>query len=399
MKYHYQAKTLNGEIKQGIIETENISQAKKILAGKNLFVTKIWTPGLKTTLGNLFNRVSMREKTVFTQEISVMIKAGFSITKALSTLKEQSKNQKLKETLQAVEKAVRDGESLSNALSKYPKIFPEIYTQAIAAGEKSGNLDKILDRLATNMQKSYELSNKIKSAMVYPVFVFGVMILILIAMLIFVIPQLKTLFEDMNVTLPATTQFLLFLSNFFIKFWWLILLIIIILIIVYKTYYNTPKGHYNIDKLKIKLPLISSINQKIYLANFTRDLNILMSAGLPILDIMQTLEKTVGNKIYSEEIKKARKKIESGETISQALKPSPYFSPLTVQLIKVGEESGNLTDTLNTVTNFLENEIDNTTKGLSSLIEPILIVVLGIGAAFIVAAIIMPIYSLTEVIT
>lgn len=399
MKYHYQAKTQDRKIIRGTIEAESISAAKRILAGRNFFVTKIWLAGAGFAFGDFLKRVSVREKLVFTQEIAVMIKAGFPITKALSTLQQQTKNPKFAEILNSINRDVRGGEALSETLAKHPKIFPQLYTQAIAAGEQSGNLDKILDRLAIDMQKSYELSNKVKSAMVYPGFVFGVMILILSAMLVFVLPQLKILFEDMDVALPMTTRFLLSLSDLFINFWWVLLLIIVILIFAYRAYYQTQNGRYNIDKLKIKLPVLGPINQKIYLARFTRNLNTLVTAGLPILKIFETLKKTVGNQIYADEIGKAQKKIEGGQTISESLEESPYFSPLVIQLIKVGEESGNLSETLNTINNFLENEIDNITKSLSSLIEPLLILMIGIGAGFIIAAIIMPIYGLTEVIT
>ena len=399
MKYRYQAKTSSGIQQNGEIETDNINNARKTLTDKNLYVTKIneINPSF-SFLGDFFKKIGFKEKLIFTEELSVMIKAGFPITKALFTLKEQTKNPRFSEILSTINRDVRGGISLSKALAKHPKEFPELYTEAIAAGEESGNLDKILIRIATDMRKSYELSGKIKSAMVYPLFVFGVMILILIAMLVFVLPQLGTLFSDMGVTLPSMTRFLLSFSEFFVSFWWIILIIIIGLILGYQAYNRTESGHRNIDRMKIKIWFIGPINQKIYLARITRNLNTLTLAGLPILKIFDTLKKTVGNDTYKKELGDAQKKIEGGETISEALSASPYFSPLVIQLIKVGEESGDLPSTLETVTNFLENEVDQVTKNLSTLIEPILIVILGVGAAFIVGAIILPIYNLTSVI-
>lgn len=400
MKYQYQAKTAEGKQQKGEIEAENINAAKKTLTERNFFVTKISIENPSFSfLNNMFQRIGIKEKMIFTEELSVMIKAGFPVTKALFTLKEQTKNHKFAEILGMINRDVRDGKSLSESLAKHPNVFPELYTQAIAAGEQSGNLDTILTRIAADMRKSYELSGKIKSAMVYPLFVFGVMIIILIAMLIFVLPQLGTLFEDMDVTLPTTTIFLLSFSDFFASFWWLLLLMIIGSVFAYQWYYKTESGHKNIDRFKIKMWIIGPINQKIFLARITRNLNTLTISGLPILKIFDTLKKTVGNEIYKQELADAQKKIEGGETISKALSASPYFSPLVIQLIKVGEESGDLPSTLETITNFLENEIDQITKNLSILIEPILIVILGLGAAFIVAAIILPIYSLTNVIT
>ncbi|MFH1749581.1 MAG: type II secretion system F family protein [bacterium] len=400
MKYQYQAQTPEGAKQKGELEAENINAARKTLTERNLFVTEInaLKPGF-SSLSNIFHKIGMKEKLIFTEELSVMIKAGFPITKALFTLKEQTKNPKFSEILNVINRDVRGGMSLSESLGKHPLVFPELYTQAISAGEQSGNLDKILNRTATDMRKSYELSGKIKSAMVYPLFVFGVMIIILIAMLVFVLPQLGTLFKDMGVTLPTTTKFLLGFSDFFMSFWWIILIIVVGLIFAYQAYYKTDTGHKNIDRLKIKMWFIGPINQKIYLARITRNLNTLTVAGLPILKIFDTLKKTVGNETYKKELGDAQKKIEGGETISEALSASPYFSPLVIQLIKVGEESGDLPSTLETITNFLENEVDQVTKNLSTLIEPILIVILGIGAAFIVAAIILPIYNLTTVIT
>lgn len=397
MKFTYKAKTADGEETSGTIESEDLSGARQALAKKDFFVTEIQSRGDQVkAFSGFFRRVPLREKTAFIKEMSVMIKAGLPIVRALDSLQEQAKNPLMREVIANASKEIRGGETLSNSLAQYPQVFPELYTSLIASGEKSGNLDKVLDRLALDMEKSYALSNKIRGAMTYPIFVFVVMILILIAMLVFVLPQLKTLFEDIDTELPFTTKMLLASSDNFIHYWWIFLIVAIGLIWVVRTYYQTIRGKHNIDLLKIKVWLFGPINQKIYLAQFSRTLDTLIASGMPILSTFDILEKTVGNQIYAEEIKKARDEIEGGSTISNALSHSPYFPSLVTQLIQVGEESGKITTTLQTVNSFLENEVDTATKSMSSLIEPILIVIMGVGAGFIVTAIILPIYSLTN---
>jgi type IV pilus assembly protein PilC len=399
MKYIYDARDKTGQSTTGTVEAKDIESAQKSISKHNLFVTKIRKLSDGPSYAKLFSGVSMKDKLIFTEETAVMIRSGFPITKALSTISEQVTNRKFKEVLTDVESQISGGQSLANSLARHPRIFPELYTEVIASGEESGNLDKILDRLAADMRKSYELNNKIRSAMVYPIFVLGVIILILSAMLVFVLPQLRKLFEDIDIALPATTRALLLMSDIFIHYWWALIVFIALAVISFNAYYKTRGGKLFIDMLKIKVIIFGPINKNIYMARFTRTLNTLLAAGLPVLDTFKTLEKTVGNQVYAVALAKAREDIEGGETISGALSKSSLFSPFIIQLVRVGEESGNISSTLDTLSNFIEQEIDNSTKSLSALIEPLLILILGVGAGFIVTAIILPIYSLTDVIT
>lgn len=399
MKYNYIAKTPTGEVTKGTVEASDINQARSQLVEKEVFVTSITAaPAKSMSFLPFFSKVKVKEKVVFTEQLAVMVKAGFPITRALTTIRRQTKNKNFQEIISKVEQSVRGGSALSEALLVHKETFSELYCEVVAAGEQSGNLDKVLRRLADDMEKSYQLSGKVRSALTYPIFVLVVMLLIVVAMLIFVVPQLKNLFSDMNIALPWTTRILISLSNFFVSFWWLFLLLIIGSVWGFRAYYKTEGGRVAIDRLKLKTPIIGGILRKIYLASFSRTLDTLISAGIPILDVFKTLSKTVGNEIYSKSILEARNKIEGGSTISKALIEDVNFPPLLTQLIEVGEETGDINSTLKTASDFFENEVDTTTRGLSSLIEPILIVVLGAGALFIILSIIMPIYNLVNVI-
>lgn len=401
-KFNYIIKTTEGISRSGQIEATSRDAAADILTKdrQGIFITSLTEEGEQkfTTKGLFKAKISLQDKLFFVQQLSIMIKSGLSITGALRSLRDQTDNPSLKTSLNDILTDVKGGQALSVALEKHPKLLEDVYVKIIASGEKSGKLDRILLKLAKDLEKSYDLRSKVRGALLYPAFLFFVMIIVVIIVLVTVIPQLKSMFADVGVALPITTRALIALSDAFTKYWWLTIIVITLIILGIWQYSKTASGRVVIDTIKIKLPIFGKLNQKIYMARFCRTLNTLISAGMPILEVFDTLEEVIGNVIYEKEISQARTKIESGYPVSAALRESRHFPPLVNDLVAVGEKSGNLAYVLKNLTRFFERDVDNMTKNLATMLEPILLVIMGGGVAFIVASVIMPIYGLVQVI-
>jgi len=401
-KFDYTIKTSTGELRSGQIDASSAEAASEMLTKdrEDVYITSLKEEKEKPLGGrSIFSvRVSLQDKLFFVQQLAIMIKSGLSITSALRSLRDQTKKKALKKIFDEILTDVKGGQSLSSALFKHPELLDKVYIQVISSGEKSGKLDKILLKLAKDIEKSYDLRGKIRSALIYPIFLVVVLIIVTIIVLVTIVPQLKNMFEDVGVALPITTRLLIGMSDTITKYWWLTLLILIIIGAAIWQYSKTEGGRKVIDTIKIKLPIFGILNQKVYMARFVRTLNTLISAGMPILDVFKTLENIVGNSIYQKEIAQARVKIEAGYPISSALKESKYFPPVVPDLISVGEKSGNLNFVLTNLTRFFERDVDTMSKNLATLLEPLMMVIMGVGVAFIVASVIMPIYGLVQVI-
>jgi type IV pilus assembly protein PilC len=283
-------------------------------------------------------------------------------------------------------------------MRKHTNLLPPIYIKVIASGEKSGKLDRVLERLGRDLEANYDLISKIRGALYYPAFILLALIGVVIVVLVTVIPQLETLFKDVSVSLPITTRILLAVSRGINNYWWLILLLLILFIAFFIFWGRTKSGREALDWLKLKLPVFSVVQRKIYLTRFVRTMRILLSSGIPVLEVFRTLEDVVDNVWYQKEIRAAAQKIENGYSIAKAMAGSKQFPPYIIDLLAVGEESGNIDYVLANLSRFLEKDVKNTTKSLTSMIEPILIVLIGAGVGFIVASVIMPIYGLVQVI-
>lgn len=401
-KFNYIIRTIDGASRSGQIEATSRDAAANILTKdrEGIFITSLIEEGEKKfTTSSLFKaRIKLQDKLFFVQQLSIMIKSGLSITGALKSLRDQAENKRLQGILHEVLTDVKGGQSLSSALSKHPDLLPDVYVKIIASGEKSGKLDRVLLKLAKDIEKSYDLRSKIRGAMLYPAFLLVVMVIVVIIVLVTVIPQLKGMFADVGVALPITTRMLIFMSDAFTKYWWATGIVIILLTLGLWQYGKTENGRFVFDTIKIKLPIFGKLNQKIYMARFCRTLNTLISAGMPILEVFDTLEEVIGNVIYQKEVRQARQKIESGFPISSALRENPHFPPVVNDLIAVGEKSGNLAYVLRNLTRFFERDVDYMTKNLATMLEPVLLVIMAVGVAFIVASVIMPIYGLVQVI-
>lgn len=401
LAFKYKAKNEDGEIAEGKIEAKDSSSALNILQEQKLYVTSLTKEtqfkGF-TGLGNFFKRVPLKEKIMFTSQMAVMAKSGLPILESIKTVADQTANKSMIAVLSEVIKDVSAGLSFSRALSKHPDIFNETYTKIIESGEKSGRLDKVMLKLSKDLEKDYDLTGKIRGALMYPAFIVFVLIVIVIILLVYVIPELKVIFEESGVQLPILTRIIVYASDFFVKFWWLLLIILVAVVTFSRRYLKTEKGGYNFDKFKLRIPVLKNVMQNIYMSRFTRSLSALVSAGIPMIDVLETTKGVIGSAVYEKEMENIIKEVEAGASVSKAMKTSAYFPPIVTSLVSVGEKSGKTDFILKNLSAFLEKEVDNTVKNLTSLLEPVIMVVLGVGIAIIIASVIMPIYGLVQVI-
>ncbi len=327
-----------------------------------------------------------------------MLRSGFPLVPALKILERQTENKYFAHNINQIAEEIKGGATLSSCLEKRPDIFPSIYTQVAKSGEKSGKLAQVMLKLADDLSKNYDLIAKIKGALVYPIFILATLVVVIIIIMIFVIPQLEDLFSDVGVALPLATRILIGTSNFIINFWWLIIIVIVGLFFFYEWVKKIPEVKSNIDSIKLKIPIFGQLQKKVYLARFTRTLATLTSAGLPVLDTFETLTELTDNVHLQNDLTQAARKIEAGSPIGKSLGESKNFPPLICEMISVGEKAGNLDYVLRNLSKFLERDVNYMSKNLTVLLEPILMIVMGVGVAFVLLSVLGPIYNLVQVI-
>ncbi len=399
--YEYKARDEKGRERTGIVDAISEEVAADLLKDYKLTVVSLNPRKEKLQLDKLlsiFGKVSAKEKVVFSRQLATMINAGLPIVQGLRILQEQVEKKQFKEVIFELANQVEGGSTFSSALAKYPKVFSNVYINLIKSGEVSGKLDEVLLRLAEQVEKDYDLQSKVKGAMYYPAFIIIALLLVGTVMIVFVIPQLESLFKEAGTELPFLTRMLLGLSKFIKNFWWLVIAVIITMIFGIKALIGTKEGRKFWDETKIRLPVFGPLSKKIYMARFTRTLATLIAGGLPILDALNITSDVIGNVVYKEGIDEAASQVESGVPMAAPLRRNKNFPIMVSQMISVGEQTGKVDEILNKLGDFFDNEVENMVKALSSLIEPILIIIMGIGVAILVLAIIMPIYNLAQVI-
>ncbi|OGD57133.1 hypothetical protein A2V71_01715 [Candidatus Berkelbacteria bacterium RBG_13_40_8] len=401
MEFIYTAKTNKNEVSSGKIQAQNKKQAINTLQKQGLFVLELKAEHQEMTQKISFNlrkKVSLKDKIIFTKQLAMMVKGGLPLVEALNALKEQTENQVFREAIIQITDEVRGGIALSKALEKHPNIFPKLYISVTASGEQSGKLDQVLERLADQLQKDYDLITKVKAAITYPIIIVCALLGVVVLMLVFVVPQLKSIFSEMGVELPIFTRILLGTSDFVIHFWYIVIIVIIGLYLAIRYWGKTPGGRLSIDTFKIKVPIFGQLSRKIYMARFTRTMATLVASGLPMLRILETVKEVVGNQVYKMAFEGISQDVESGVTLSVALRKQKVFPPMISQMIAVGEKSGKIDEILLHLANFYDKEVEASTAALASMIEPILIIIIGAGVGAAIAAVILPIYSLVNVI-
>jgi len=402
--YFYKAKNIEGEEEAGVLEAKNPSELAKILRKKKYFLTyaKEDKEEKKTFSFNLdfFNKffsVPLTEKLFFTKNLRVMIRTGVSLPRAFKILSNQAKNSKFKQTLNIISEKISKGKSLSESLGSFPKIFPDLYRETLRAGEETGSLEESLKILDNQMQREHDLKSKIKTAMAYPMIVLGMTILIGMFMMIFAVPNLKVAFEELNVQLPLSTKMFLSSADFLMKNWLGFILVLFILISILIFYLRTEKGKKSKSNLFLKIPIVSKINKEANSSLALMILSSLLKAGVPVVRALEITSGALSNFYFKESLINASKIVEKGGKISESLKPyKNLYSPMVLEMMEIGEETGETSEILRGLANFYEEEVTNSLDRLSSTIEPILILIIGGIVGFFAISMLQPIFNISK---
>lgn len=395
-KYDYEARdSASNKIVKSVVQADSENAAAKLLTAQGFVPLKIELQDDKTNFFARFSgRITTKDKVVFTRQLATLIGAGLPLAQSLRTVQEQTTNKRMQEIVQEIISDVEGGKSLSDSFAKHPEAFNKVYVALISAGETSGTMDDSLKRLAAQQEKEAAMMSKIRGAMMYPSIVLVVIILVIGFMLFTVVPQVEGLYRDLNKGLPFVTLAMIKIANFFSSLWWLVILAMIIGGYFLAQYLKTEQGIRTKDIFKLNVPLFKGMFRKMYMARFARTGQVLLSTGVPMLDMLRITSDAVNNVIISESILRASDKVKGGKALSASLSNEDYFLAMVPQMIKIGEQSGKIDEMMGKTAQVYEDELDEEIRALSTAIEPVLMVFLAIVAGTMVAAILLPIYSL-----
>jgi len=397
--YKWEGKTLKGLIKKGEMDAPNEAAIRIQLRQQNIIPTKIGTKGKEFKISLPFKKkVKQRAIAIFTRQLATMIDAGLPLVQSLEILSSQQDSKIFKDILREIREDVEGGSTFAGALKKHPVTFDDLYTNLVVAGEEGGILDNILTRLANYIEKAEALKKKVKSALVYPSTIVGVAIMVVMILMIFVIPVFETMFKSAGQNLPLPTLIVMMISKIVKKYVLIIIPGMILFFYLFRKYYQTEGGRALVDRIMLKLPVFGPLFQKISVARFTRTLGTLVSSGVPILDGLTIVSKASGNRTIETAILNARASIREGETISEPLGRSGHFPPMVIQMISVGESTGALDTMLSKIADFYEDEVDVAVTNLTSLLEPLLMVFLGLVIGGVVIAMYLPIFQMASAV-
>jgi len=397
-----QVKDIKGKVHNEKVEAESPEQARNKLKHKYPAIGKAKKAGMELNfdMSNFemaMSKVTVKDKAIFSRQFSVLVNAGVAIVRALGVLGEQCGNPKLKKAILAISAEVQTGNNLSDAMSKHPECFDDLYVSMVQAGETGGVLDEVLNRLSKLLEDMARLQNQIKSAMAYPVTVGIFAVLVFFAMTIFLIPIFAEIFEDLGAELPALTAFMVYLSGVFRSPKILIPIFAVIgIVFAIKAYYKTPVGRLQIDKILLKMPLFGDLNEKSAVARFCRVFGTLTRSGVPILNCLDIVGNTIGNKVLSNAVDAAKEEIQQGGMLSIAIQKKNIFPPMAIQMMSIGEETGELDSMMMKVADFYEDEVEQAIKGLTSLIEPLMMVGIAGMVGTILLSMYLPMFSIFD---
>jgi type IV pilus assembly protein PilC len=400
----WEGKTAQGKLLKGQIEAPNLGAVFAVLRERRIrpIPTRVREKGTglekELKIPGMRAKVKPRELAVFTRQFAAMIDAGLPIVQCLSILAEQADNKTLCNALQSIKKDVEGGSTLAEALKKHPKIFDELYVNMVEAGEIGGVLNTILNRVALFIEKASKLKKKVKSAMIYPTTIVSVAVIVVTILLIFVIPVFAELYSSMGKALPAPTQITINISNWFVASWYYLAFGLVGAIVGISLYYKTEQGRMNIDRLLLRLPVIGDLLRKVAVARFSQNMAILLSSGVPILDGLAITAKTAGNKVVEKAIMESRISISQGKTVAEPLRESRIFPPMVCQMVSVGENTGGLDGMLRKVAELYEEEVDDAVTNLTALMEPMIMVILGVVLGGLVISMYLPIFQLGSLV-
>jgi type IV pilus assembly protein PilC len=389
--------TTTNKVIHSTVQAESERSAAKLLMGQGIIPLEIVEQGKKSNfLAKFTNRIRAKDRIIFTRQLATLINAGLPLSQSLRTLSTQTQNKTMVAVINDIITSIEGGGSLSQAFGKHANVFDEVYLALIAAGEASGTLDQALERIADQQEKDAELLGKVRGAMVYPAIVLMVIGGVIAFMLFTVMPQIQRLYHDLKKTLPWTTQIMVDAANFMAQYWWLVLFFLGVAIYFLRRYIMTDNGREVIDTIKIRVPLFGPMFMKLYMARFARTGQTLLSTGVPMLEMMRISSRAVNNRVISHSLDRAAEKVKGGKALSLALKNDDNILPLVSQMIGIGEQSGGIDKMMGKAASYYEDELDNTVRSISTAIEPLLMVCLAVVAGFMVAAILLPVYSLVD---
>jgi type IV pilus assembly protein PilC len=397
-KYAWEGRVPQGGLRKGELEGPNELAVRAYLRQQHIIPTRIVKKAteIKITLPFMKGRVKKKSVAIFTRQLATMIDAGLPLVQSLDILSQQEADETFQEIIRTIKNEVEAGATLAAALQKHPRVFDNMYVNLVVAAEEAGTLDVILSRLATHIEKMEELKKKIKSALVYPIMILTVAIGVTIVLMVFVVPVFEKLFAGIGSSLPMPTRVVIGISNMFKSYLPITIAIVVIIAIVLRKYYKSEKGRRQIDDFMLKLPIFGELLRKVAIARFSRTLGTLVSSGVPILESLNIVAGAAGNKVVEEAILKGRASISEGQTISEPLAQSGVFPVMVTQMIGVGETTGSLELMLNKVADFYEAEVDVAVATLSSMLEPVLMIFLGVVVGGLVISMYLPIFKMAS---
>lgn len=396
-RFNYKAKNAKtGEMVSGAIQAENERMAGKILVEQGYIPEKIVDENKDGIWSKLTNKVTTKDRIVFTRQFATLIGAGLPLSNSLQIVMEQTASKPMRAVVEDLLASIEAGKPLNEACKKHPDVFSNVYVALIAAGEMSGTLDVALERLASQEEKDDAMMSKIRGAMVYPIIILCVIIAVLAFMMIMVVPQVKSLYADMGKPLPGLTLFLVGITDFFAKFWWLVAIVVGLIVWGILNFRKTTSGQKFFATVKLNVPLFKKMFQRLYMVRFARTMEMLLATGVSMLDAMGISAKATSNVVVEEEIMKASEKVKSGKPLSESLEGRSYILPLVPQMSSIGEGSGKIDEMLGKAGSVYEKELDEMIANISTMVEPILMVVMAGLIGVVIGGTLLPIYSLVS---
>jgi general secretion pathway protein F len=405
--YEYSALNVKGKTITDIIDADSVSTARQKLRASRIYPISIREvyetetqrrSRAKQWMPVITSRVRAGELAIMTRQLATLLQAGFPLVSAIYTLIPQTRSKVLKRMLSQIKDAIEEGTSFAAALSQYPETFSPIYINMVRSGESSGTLELVLNRLADITERQQALSNRVRSAMAYPILMLIVGVLILMFLLTYIVPSITSIFTDMDQSLPAPTRALIAISDFLKNGWWMLLGGLVLILAGLSHARRTEQGAYWLDKMLLRLPLAGNLKTKLAVGRFSRTLGSLLENGVPLMAALDIVKNIVGNRVIAEAVEVAAANVEKGGSLAKSLETSPFFPHIAIQMIQVGENSGELEAMLGKMADIYENEVESTVSGLTALLEPAIILVMAVVVGFIVLSIILPIFEMNQMI-
>lgn len=396
--YTFRARNQKNVVVTGKIQAASIEAAKKMLTQNGLTPLSVTIPKGISSYLPFFGKVSLKDRTMFARQLATMIDAGLTLSQALRLLIQQGKKGAFRDVMEAILNDLQDGYSFSTALGKFPDVFDSIFINVVRSGEATGKLEQVLAEISTTMEKEVKTRAKIKGALIYPIFIMCAMVGVAALMMVKVVPQLREVFMSSNMQLPASTRMLIAMSDFMVNRWYVVILVGAGIILGLRYFLRSETGVKFYSKFSLKVPVLNSIIENSSMASFGRLLGLLLGSGVPLLESLRLINDSFTNRLYQRAISEVSVQVERGVPMSVPIADNPIFPLMVGQMVAVGEQTGKMDEVMNRLAGYYENEVDAKVGGLSSLIEPMVIIILGIGVAFLVISILLPIYQISTAV-